>query len=318
MITGRIKKQHLTGRLKKAIEVINPTLENIEITPSQQEQTFNHSNSDGYDEIKVKAIVGDELNVSPTIQKQEFNGLYEKVNVNGVTNEVDANIIPENIKENVSILGVKGVYLGQKYKPKKISFYQYKGSDLTYELNNLDTSDLTTMESMFAYCNSMKTLGLSNFVTDKVTSLHMAFYQMQLLQSIDINHFNTSKVTRMSSAFSGCSSLTEISLTNIDTSKVTTFASMLSSCSKLVRADLRALTTESCNNVEMMFDGCTSLQYLDIRNMTLSNNLSSYRYLLDRVPTNCEIIVKDEASKSWLKSKFSSYTNIKTVAEYGG
>lgn len=291
MITGAVNsKSSLKGKINNATEYIYPTLENLEVTPSQQEQVFNHPNSDGYNEIKV----------------------------NGVTSEVDENIIAENIKSDVEILGVKGAFVGAKYKPRKISFYQYKGSDLTYELNNLDTSLMTTMESMFAYCTSMRSLDLSNFVTDNVTSLHMAFYQMQLLQSININHFNTSNVKTMYCAFSGCSSLTEISLTNIDTSKVTTFASMLSSCSKLIRADLRALTTESCNNVEMMFDGCSSLQFIDIRNMTLSNSLSGYRYFLDRVPTSCEIIVKDEASKSWLKSRFSSYTNIKTVAEYGG
>lgn len=65
--------------VEEAIEKVFPTLENIEITPSKEEQTFK-SEKYGYDEIKV----------------------------NGVTSEIDSNIKPENIKKDAEILGVVG------------------------------------------------------------------------------------------------------------------------------------------------------------------------------------------------------------------
>lgn len=68
------------GNIKLDTVKVYPELENIEITPSKEEQTFKSENYYGYDEVKV----------------------------NGVTNEIDKNIVPENIKEGVEILGVSG------------------------------------------------------------------------------------------------------------------------------------------------------------------------------------------------------------------
>lgn len=306
------------GEIELDFMVEKPNLENIEITPSQQDQVFNHPASDGYDEIKVKAIVGDELNVSPTIQKQEFNGLYEKVNVNGVTNEIDTNIISENIKENVSILGIRGSYVGAKYKPRKVSFYQYKGTDLNYELTNLDTSLVTEMNSMFAYNQNITSLNLSNFNTSNVTTMNMMFYQMSEITSINASSFDTSKVTNMSSMFSGCSKLTSVDVSSFNTRNVTNMSSIFSSCNVITRLDLSSFYIDSATDISYMFDGCRALTYLDIRNFNFTSKISSYNNLFRYVPTNCLIIVKDSTAKSWLISKFSSYTNIKTIAEYGG
>ena len=76
----QIKTNSLNFRLKNAVIKEYPELENIEITPSKEEQTFKSENYYGYDEVKV----------------------------NGVTSEIDSNIKPENIKEGVEILGVSG------------------------------------------------------------------------------------------------------------------------------------------------------------------------------------------------------------------
>lgn len=73
-------KKPINLKLENPVVEIEPKLENIEITPSKEEQTFKSKNYYGYDEVKV----------------------------NGVTNEIDNNIKPENIKEGVSILGVSG------------------------------------------------------------------------------------------------------------------------------------------------------------------------------------------------------------------
>jgi hypothetical protein len=51
--------------------------------------------------------------------------------------------------------------------------------------------------------------------------------------------------------------------------------------------------------------------------MNLSS-LTSYTNMFTGVPSNCLIIVKDSTQKTWLQSKFSNLTNIKTVAEYEG
>ena len=60
-------------------------------------------------------VVSSELNVEPKTKVQIFtpseNEYYDKVNVDGVTSSIDSNIVPENIRNNVEILGVKGTML---------------------------------------------------------------------------------------------------------------------------------------------------------------------------------------------------------------
>ena len=73
-------KESLAGEINNGVKVISPSLIDLEVTPSKEKQTFKHEGSYGYDNVVV----------------------------NAVTNEVDSNIQPSNIKNGVSILGVTG------------------------------------------------------------------------------------------------------------------------------------------------------------------------------------------------------------------
>ena len=264
MITGAVNsKKVLTGKINNATEYIYPTLENIEITPTKEEQIFNHPDSDGYDEVRV----------------------------NGVTSAIDTNIIPENIKENVSILGVKGTFAGAKYKPRYIMFDSYKGTELQEEINNLDTSLLTELGDMFMSCSKLISLDFSNHVFGKIVSLSRTFYGCSKLTSLDLSSWDTSECDNMSNTFYGCSALTELDLSNF--------------------------VSDNVYIIDTMFSGCKNLMRLDMRNFKFST-VTRYSQAFNNVPTNCLIIVKDSTEKAWLQSKFSSLTNIKTVAEIGG
>lgn len=151
------------------------------------------------------------------------------------------------------------------YAPRYVSFREYKGMDLTPELRALDTSNITTMATMFYYCNGLTSLNVSNFNTARVTSMRYMFYACNKLVSLDLRSFNTTNVTDMS----------------------------------------------------YMFQNCERLQYLDLRNFTF-NNVSTYTSMLIGIPNDCLIIVKDDAAKNWITSKFYQLTKVKTVAEYEG
>ena len=67
-------------KLDNKIEKVKPPLENLEINPSKEEQTFKSQNYYGYDNVTI----------------------------NPVTNSIDENIKSENIKKDINILGVTG------------------------------------------------------------------------------------------------------------------------------------------------------------------------------------------------------------------
>ena len=91
----------------------------------------------------------------------------------------------------------------------------------------MDTSDVTSMSSMFSNCSKLTSVPLFN--TSNVTNMSNMFYYCSKLTSVPL--FNTSKVTNMREMFSSCSSLT--SVPSFDTSNVTNMNWMFSSCSSL-------------------------------------------------------------------------------------
>ena len=75
------------GGIEMDIQKVYPELENLEITPSGKEQKFNHPNSYGYDEITVKEVSSDILEVTPSKENQKFEGLYNTVNISKIQDE---------------------------------------------------------------------------------------------------------------------------------------------------------------------------------------------------------------------------------------
>lgn len=89
--------------------------------------------------------------------------------------------------------------------------------------------------------------------------------------------------------FTSCRNVTEFDLSSIDLSNVTDVTSMFYYCNKATKIDIRTF---------------------DSANVTSSQNMMRY------IPDNCLVIVKDDTVKTWLKNKFTSLNNVKTIEEY--
>lgn len=112
------------------------------------------------------------------------------------------------------------------YAPRFISFREYKGIDLVPELQALDTSNMSTMATMFYYCNNLMTLNVNNFNTSNVTNMRYMFYSCSGLNVLDLSNFITSRVTDMSYMFANCDSLTRLDIRNFNFSTVGTYSNM--------------------------------------------------------------------------------------------
>ena len=98
--------------------------------------------------------------------------------------------------------------------------------------------------------------GIDNLNTSEVTSMGSMFANCVGLTSIDLSHFNTAKVTDMESMFQNCTGLTTLDLSNFDTSNVTTMSEMFSGCSALTTLTVASGWTKIANRANR-FSNCT-------------------------------------------------------------
>ena len=124
-------------------------------------------------------------------------------------------------------------------------FYNYDGTSVNDLISYNDTSNVTSMSSMFYVCNNLTT----------------------------IPQLDTSNVTNMSYMFYKCSKLTTIS--QLDTSSVTNMEKMFAFCYKLTTIDISHMNITSSYNSNGFAIYCYSLTKLIIRNMTTIPILAS-------------------------------------------
>ena len=75
----------LEGKLSNAIVKEFPELEDLEVTPSGQEQNFK-SEKYGFNNVKVNAIEAEEIIITPSVEEQIKEGIFNKVIVQPMEN----------------------------------------------------------------------------------------------------------------------------------------------------------------------------------------------------------------------------------------
>lgn len=136
--------------------------------------------------------------------------------------------------------------------------------------NNIDSSLVTNMSSMFKICSSLKELDVTTFNTDKVTDMSYMFTSCQDLTNLDVTNFNTSNVTNMTYMFAVCNDLTSIDVSKFDTSNVTNMSYMFGACGKLSSLDVTQFVTSSVTDMSGMFISCDILTTLDLSSFDTS------------------------------------------------
>ena len=131
-------------------------------------------------------------------------------------------------------------------------------------LNYLDTSEVTRMNYMFAFCYNLARLDVSGFNTAAVTSMDGMFGDCSKLTSLDVSSFNTSSVITMNGMFGGLSSLTSLDVSSFNTSAVTDMSYMFAGCLSLTSLDLGNFNTSAVIDMNHMFWGSSSLTSLDL------------------------------------------------------
>ena len=166
-------------------------------------------------------------------------------------------------------------------------------------IQNLNTSEVTSMREAFFRSSTLKNLDLSGFDTKNVTNMYRMFYDCNSLESLDISSFNTAKVADMSYMFYNCNSLPEVNTSSFNTANVTDFSYMFYQCTSLNAIDVSGFTTGSASNMSNMFNGCSSVKELDVTNFDVSRMTPAY-YITTGVGNmfaNCSSLVTIRAAE---------------------
>lgn len=256
--------------------------------------------------------------VYPFIQfiSDTLYGVYVYLDGSWYLAKINSNVTADKILKGETVYTDNGVTTGTLFS-NDADGMKTGIIEAEYFLNNLPSLDaLTVFTNLYRNYKGEKIYCANLLNTNNITDFAYCFYKNDQIKEIDLSSWNTSKGERMSYMFYGCKSLMKCNLSNFNTAKVTTMNSMFTGSTSLTEVDLSSFVGTSLTDVGSMFSNCTALTKIDIRNLTFTK-VTSYNNMLNNVPTNCLIIVKDTTAKNWIKGKFSSYTNIKTVAEYG-
>ena len=196
------------------------------------------------------------------------------------------------------------------YKPTSCHQWAYQMTNLTqiWDIERLNTSNVTDMGMMFCGCRNLVSVDVSGFNTSNVTSMKSMFEDCVKLTSLAVGNWDTSKVTEFQGIFYGCSNVASLDVSKWNTSKATSMRYMFYKCSSLTFLDVRSWNTSLVTTFYYMFSDCSSLKTIYGLNsssgknpyFTMSNNVTT----VEKMFRNCSSL-----EQLWLKGfEFSSMT----------
>ena len=276
-LTGKIQsKGNLKGKLNNPTVYVYPEADKLDITPSEEIQKY----VGYYNEINVSAIPTEERTIEVDFSDSENMEVVPSANkyLKKITINKDKNLIPDNIRKDVTISGIKGTMEGVWDSSQLRQCYNmFYGNTEMIEAPFFDTSNVTSMNSMFYNCTNLTKVPKYN--TSKVISMGQMF--MGCSNLVDFPELDTTNITGMPNICMYCSKLKNFPVLNVP--KVTSLLNILSGCD--------SLTDESLNNILQMCIGAvkiTNSNYKRLSRLGLSEEqaqrcttLSNYQAFLD-------------------------------------
>ena len=147
--------------------------------------------------------------------------------------------------------------------------WQTKSADIKTVVfkRNFRDARPTTCSLWFGLCTNLTSIeGLENLNTSDVTSMDYMFYKCEQLRALDLSGFNTEKVEDMRDMFSNCKNLETLNLSSFKTNNLTNMSEMFLECNKIAQLDLSGFNTSGVKALDLVFKNCYALEALDLSN----------------------------------------------------
>ena len=265
---------------------INPIL-------TQKESNNNRKLTKG-SHIELKVWGGNKIKIINNLfipDRVYINGIESPIDRYGRITTEDEEIYKVTLEWDEKINFLEGIF-EDVYSISEIDLSYLDTSDITSMNNmfkycerveyinftNINTSSVITMASMFEGCFALDRLDLSKFDTRNVESMVSMFKFCYLIPSLNLSNFETPKLTEIREMFYGCTSLEIIDISNINTSLITDMSLLFYACSLMTSLDITHFDTSNVVDMNSMFCNCASLEsidlsYMDTSKVTNMNNM---------------------------------------------
>ena len=178
----------------------------------------------------------------------------------------------DKLVEGNTVLGIAGTAkvgsdIYKVFEDEEVNDYGNCVVNLITSLDTIDINNKTSAISFFRECKNLENIN-QILNTSNVTSMNSMFNGCTSLVTIPL--FDTSSATSMIAMFNGCTSLTTIP--QLNTSSVTSMNAMFYGCTSLTT--IPQLNTSSVTDMNAMFNGCTSLTTIPQLNMIQVDSLT--------------------------------------------
>lgn len=178
-------------------------------------------------------------------------------------------------------------------------------------LENLNTSDVTSMDYMFYMCKQLRALDLSGFNTVKVENMRDMFSNCKNLEALNLSSFKTNNLTDMSEMFLECNKIAQLDLSGFNTSGVKTLDLVFKNCYALEALDLSSFDTKWVTDMSSLFEYCQSLKTIYVSDLfstfmvKYSTNMFRYCNDLKGATAFADIQKKDMARANYTDGYFT-------------
>ena len=189
------------------------------------------------------------------------------------------------------------------------SMFYRCGALTSVDFGDLDTSSVTNASDLFEYCTSLKQVDLSNFNPNKNNvRLDFMFYNSGIEK---VTMYGLDNCTRMNYAFSQCEKLTEVDFSNANTSKLEDIRELFNKCNNLKRVNFNGCDLSSISHRSDMFYENNSMEYMDFSNVKFPYDSS---YFFASLPAKTILVDNADTSKTQvMKYMFYGCRNIEKL-----
>ena len=180
------------------------------------------------------------------------------------------------------------------------------------DLEDMDTSQVTTMSSMFENCQNLNYVSLKGLDYSKVVSMKDMFLECPNLKEVDLSSLDLKSVRDLSGMFYECTNLRNMSFQTTGVIRPSSMKDMFSGCYSLIEIDLSRFDTgdlketdcasnfiEYCDSLNKVILGVQQYSSEVLRTLAESKNVKIEREGKE-VEIECRYLVKDSLSKTSL------------------